>query len=103
MDGMARARIALRPAIIAEFGARALEAVDLEALLQGACHAVATGLGVERAKVLEYRPAQDDLLVRAGVGWKPEVVGRATLGADWRSPAGRAFRSGDAVPIGDLR
>jgi len=70
--------------IIAEFGSKALQTRDLDALLYEACMRTAEGLGVERAKVLQHRPDADDLLVRAGVGWAEGVVGmslRLTLAA----------------------
>src|SRR5262245_52739160 len=37
------------------------------------------------------------MLVRAGVGWSPGVVGHATLGAGQQSPAGFALRSNKPV------
>src|SRR5919199_1929336 len=89
--------------IMAAFGYQALQGHDLDALLAEACRRVAEGLEVERAKVLEYRAETDDLLIRAGIGWAPDVVGRAHLPADLASPPGRAFRTGEAVFIEDHR
>jgi two-component sensor histidine kinase/putative methionine-R-sulfoxide reductase with GAF domain len=57
---------------------------------------------IERAKVMRYRAEKGDLLVEAGVGWKPGVVGHATLAVDHRSPAGRAYQTGAPVAIRDL-
>src|SRR5437016_2700352 len=57
---------------------------------------------IGRVKVLRHRPEKGDLLVEAGVGWKPGVVGNATLGVDYRSPAGRAFQTGAPVSIPNL-
>jgi GAF domain-containing protein len=57
----------------------------------------ADGLGTEYCKVLEYRPAENRLLVRAGVGWEEGVVGHASVGADLASPAGYALRTGKPV------
>jgi len=88
--------------IIAAFGIKALQGGDLDVLLTEACQHVSNGLGVEHAKILEYRPESDDLLVRAGIGWAEGVVGRATLGTDMASPPGRAFRSGEGVFISDF-
>ena len=88
--------------IMADFGCDALHGAELDALLREACAHTAEGLGVEHAKVLEYRPASDDFLVRAGVGWAEGVVGRAVLPADMSSPPGRAFRTGEAVFIEDF-
>jgi PAS domain S-box-containing protein len=95
---------AQRQALVASFGSRALDAgLDLDALLGEAAVHAAAGLSVERAKVLRYRPASDDLLVCAGVGWAPGVVGHATLSADLTSPPGRALRTDAGVVIADIR
>jgi two-component sensor histidine kinase len=51
---------------------------------------------------LRYRPETADLLVEAGVGWGPGVVGRATLSTDYRSPPGRAIQTAAPVVIDDL-
>jgi two-component sensor histidine kinase len=42
-------------------------------------------------------PAENRLLVRAGVGWDDGVVGSASVGADLASPAGYALRTGKPV------
>jgi two-component sensor histidine kinase len=47
--------------------------------------------------VLEYIPADNRLLVRAGVGWNEGVVGSASVGADLASPAGYALATGKPV------
>lgn len=79
--------------LVAAFGLFALRTPDLDQVLTQACEVAAHGLGAPFAKVLELRPASGDLLVRSGVGWKPGVVGQATLGADLASPAGYALRT----------
>src|SRR5688500_16837866 len=95
---------AQRQALVASFGSRALdEELDLDALLGEAAVHAAAGLSVERAKVLRYRPASDDLLVCAGVGWASGVVGHATLSADLASPPGRALRTQAGVAIAGIR
>lgn len=88
--------------IVTEFGKEALGNSNLDALLQHATECVSRGMSIRRAKVLEYRPQTDDLLVRNGVGWNPGVVGHAALPTDMASPPGRAFRAGEAVYIDDL-
>jgi len=87
---------------IAEFGAKALRADDLDTLLDQASVLVADGLRIERAKVLELLPGGDRLLVRAGVGWGEGVVGTATIGADAKSPAGFALQTGEPVVSDDF-
>jgi len=57
---------------------------------------------IKRTKVLRYRPERADLLVEAGVGWNPGVVGKATLAIDYRSPPGRAIQTAAPVLINDL-
>src|SRR5919107_3009806 len=86
---------ARRQALVTSFSARALGGgLDLDALLAEAAAHAAAALRVERAKVLQHRPGTDDLLVRAGVGWDPGVVGRATLPTGMASPPGRALLTG---------
>jgi PAS domain S-box-containing protein len=95
---------ARRQALVASFGSRALdEGVHLAVLLAEAAEHAAAGLNIERAKVLQYRPEADDLLLCAGIGWAPGVVGNATLSTDMASPPGRALRTGLAVSISDIR
>ncbi len=57
---------------------------------------------IERTKVMRHRPDTGDLIVEAGVGWRPGVVGTATLAIDYRSPAGRALQTGAPVVIENL-
>ena len=104
IEPAAESGAARQQAFVTSFGARALtEGFDLDALLAEAAAHAAAGLGVERAKVLQHRPAAGDLLVRAGVGWMSGVVGRAALPAGTASPPGRAFRTGRAVALEDVR
>lgn len=83
--------------LLSDFGLFALGCTDLDALMQHACELAARGLDTEFAKVLRYRPEPDDLLVCHGVGWRPGVVGHATIGADLGSPAGYALKTGQPV------
>jgi two-component sensor histidine kinase len=88
-------------ASIASFGLEALKSPNLDELLTKAAELAAFGLSVKRAKVLELvDPAT--LLIRAGVGWDPNVVGVARLPADVGSPAGYALQTGQPVVSNDL-
>src|SRR5258708_40361847 len=78
--------------LLADLGIFALKCRDLDTLFHEVCRLCALGLDTELSKVLEYLPAQKRLLVRAGIGWHPGVVGHATIGADMESPAGLAPR-----------
>src|SRR6185312_10131951 len=88
--------------LLAELGTEALRSRELDPLLNEASRIVAEGMGTQFAKVLEYRRAENNLLVRAGVGWRAGVVGEATLGADAASPAGYALKTGEPVIANDL-
>ncbi len=84
-------------AILSEFGVEALRGTDVDHLLQRAAELCAEGMGAEFCKALEYRRGADTLLVRAGVGWGPDVIGKARIGADLASPAGFALKTGRPV------
>jgi two-component sensor histidine kinase len=88
--------------LVAAFGCFALETDELQAILDEASRVAAEGLEVRFAKVLQCLPDEEQFLVRAGVGWKPGVVGRARVGGDLQSPAGYAFRTGEPVLANDL-
>jgi two-component sensor histidine kinase len=63
--------------LLAELGCLALTRIPLTELLTHASRLTAEGMGCELAKVLEYIPLENRLLVRAGVGWHEGVVGFA--------------------------
>ena len=83
--------------ILSDFGVEALRASELPSLLQRATELCAAGMGAQFCKALEYQPSEDRLLVCAGVGWEPDAVGNATIGADLASPAGYALKTGQPV------
>lgn len=60
---------------LAQLGERALVEPDLERLLDDAVSAVALTLAVDFVTVLELMPGDGDLLLRAGFGWKQNLVG----------------------------
>ena len=83
--------------ILAELGVSALQGASFDQLLADTARLTAEGLRVEFCKVLEFLAAKNILLVRAGVGWNPGVIGVASVGADLASPAGFALRTGKPV------
>jgi two-component sensor histidine kinase len=83
--------------LLAELGVLALQRTGFISILNHTVRVTAEGLGAEYCKVLEYMPAENRLLVRAGVGWEEGVVGSASVGADLASPAGYALRTGKPV------
>src|SRR6476620_6257338 len=83
--------------LLAELGVLALQGTSFAGMLNHTARMTAEGLQAEYCKVLEYIPAENRLLVRAGVGWDEGVVGSASVGADLASPAGYALRTGKPV------
>jgi two-component sensor histidine kinase len=83
--------------ILAELGVGALQGPGFDQLLDDTARLTAEGLRTEFCKVLEYVPTENRLLVRAGVGWGPGVVGVVSIGADLASPAGFALKTGRPV------
>ena len=89
-------------ASIAELGNEALAGADEDALIESATRRVLHALPVEFCAVLELLPGGAALLLRAGVGWRPGLVGRATVGAGRESHAGYAIETDRPVVIADL-
>jgi two-component sensor histidine kinase len=84
--------------ILAEFGVLALQrATAFNELLGRTVRLAAEGLEAELCKILEFIPAENRFLLREGVGWKPGLIGVATVGADLDSPSGFALRTGKPV------
>lgn len=84
-------------AVLSNFGMEALKSGSVADLLDSAAQAAALGMRASLSKILEYRKAQNDLLIRSGVGWRGGVVGKVSFGADLGSPAGYAFHTGSPV------
>ena len=83
--------------ILAELGVLALQGKPFLDLLDQTARLTAEGMEAQFCKVLEYLPAENRFLVRAGVGWQEGIVGVATIGADLKSPSGFALRTGKPV------
>src|ERR1700712_2127305 len=80
--------------VLAKFGELALKSCDLDEILTEACRLVGEGLGTDLAKVMELQDEGASLHVRAGVGWKPGVVGEVTLMVGDDTSEGYALKSG---------
>lgn len=94
-------RLALLQGIVADLGQRALELLDSPGkLLDETAALVARTLGVEFCNVAELLPGGDELFLRAGVGWKEELVGRATFSSK-DSQAGYTVRCDHPVIVED--
>ncbi len=87
---------------LAKFGELALRSDDLDEILTEACHLVGHALGTELAKVMELKEDGETLLVRAGVGWKPGVVGEVALKAADDTSEGVALHTGEPMISPDI-
>jgi two-component sensor histidine kinase len=103
-EDAAKVRKLLRQqAAIACFGSFALRESDLLKVLTEAARVCAEGLDVPFSKVCRYRTMENDLLIEAGYGWQPGVIGHVVSRADVSSPQGRAFATGEPSICNDLR
>ncbi|HEX6143973.1 MAG TPA: GAF domain-containing protein [Geminicoccaceae bacterium] len=87
---------------VATLGQEALGSHDLEKLLSRAAMLVGATLDVEFCKILELEPGLGSLLLRAGIGWRDGLVGRARVDAGLGSQAGFVLAVGQPVIVPDL-
>jgi len=78
-----------------------LSEANIDALMLDACIRARAGLSATHAKLLEYLPERDSLLLRAGVGWKEGYVGQYQVPPDVDTPIGHAFVLSEPVAISD--
>ena len=91
-----------RQRIMGAFARIASEPLSRERLMQHATALMSRAFQVRRIKIMRYRTDPGDLLVEAGVGWKPGVVGQVSLAIDRASPPGRTLQTASPVVIEDL-
>jgi two-component sensor histidine kinase len=85
----------------AQFTTRSLGESNIDSLMMDACLRARIGLNVTHAKLMEYLPDRDRLLLRAGVGWKEGYVGQYQVPPDIDTPIGHAFALSEPVAISD--
>lgn len=73
-----------------------------ESLLQNTAAQVSRVTHIAHVKILCYRPDRGDLLIVAGVGWRPGVVGHVSFSTDRYSPAGRSMQTAMPVAVEDI-
>jgi two-component sensor histidine kinase len=87
---------------LARLGERALTESDLQKFFNEVVATVGEILDVEMVKILELLPGDAELLLRAGIGWRPGVVGTAHVSTGRDSQAGYTLASGRPVITEDL-
>jgi PAS domain S-box-containing protein len=88
---------------ISELSRMVLTERDLNRIYDFTVHGLAAILNVEYSKILELLPSSDRLLLRAGVGWREGLVGKATTPCGRKSQAGYTLLSKMPVVVTDLR
>ena len=101
-QGFRRDALLAQQAALAEFGEFALRAEELEPILNEACRLVGQALGCDLAKVMERLGEDHTLLVRAGIGWEPGLIGRHKVTPEEDSSTAFALDSGEPVISPDL-
>jgi phosphoserine phosphatase RsbU/P len=89
--------------VVAELGQQALRSEPSNKVQEEAVVRAAQILGVDYARVLELLPDGETLLLRAGFGWKPGVVGHAIVDTGTKTQAGFTLISKEPVILEDLR
>jgi len=84
--------------VLARFGKFALRSDDLDEILTEAYRLVRDVLCTDLAKVMELQQDGEALLVRAGVGWNPGVVGEVVV----KASEGHALKAGEAMVSPDV-
>lgn len=87
--------------VLARFGEFALKAEDIDVILTEACRLVGEALGTDLAKVMEHEHGHDRMLVRAGIGWRPGVVGHVRVDLSDDTADFLAVTTGEAVITAD--
>jgi PAS domain S-box-containing protein len=87
---------------LARLGESALTGRNLQQFFQEVVTTVGEILDVKLVKILELLPGDAELLLRAGIGWKPGLVGTANLSTGRDSQDGYTLASGRAVITEDI-
>lgn len=98
-------RLSLREhqqSVIARIGLHALRESNLQVFMDQVVREVQQTLNTDYCKLLEVQPGGKQLLLRAGVGWKPGLVGNTYVGAGPDSQSGYTLESSQPVIVDDL-
>ncbi|MGF9758905.1 HWE histidine kinase domain-containing protein [Microvirga sp. 0TCS3.31] len=83
--------------VLAEFGDFALKTEAIDDILSRACELVGRALETHLAKLMELLPDGRTFKARAGVGWRPGVIGEVTVTAAENSPEGLTLKEGAVI------
>jgi diguanylate cyclase (GGDEF)-like protein len=92
---------AAQQATVSEIGQRALSEVALTPLLNEAVVMVSETLAIDLVTVLELQLDDTTMLMRAGAGWEPGVIGNTSVPFNEASQAAMAIRAEAPVVVDD--
>lgn len=92
----------LQQEAVAWFGEYALRSRDLDDLFEQCVQLAAQVLDLEFVKLLELTPDGRFLLLRAGVGWTPGLVGKTIIGLATDSQSGFTLMTDEPIIVDDL-
>jgi len=87
---------------IEEFGSFAFGEPDFQVVADRAAAIASEVLDVPLTKILQFTKDGEGLHLIAGVGWRENLVGKATIGVDRESHAGLTLLEGKPVVVEDL-
>ena len=87
--------------VLHKIGRIALEKESLQTFMDKSLTLIASILELEYCKIMELMP-DGKFLLRAGIGWKPEFVGKHVVGGEKGSQAGYTLLSGMPVIVEDF-
>jgi PAS domain S-box-containing protein len=96
------AKLMQQQQVLADFGEFALRSQDLDQILAEATRLVGDALETGRSKILEIQHQEKSLLVRAGVGWEPGIVGHLRLSLEEHSSETFAIEAAAPVVSQDI-
>lgn len=83
--------------VLAEFGDFALKTEAIDDILNRACELVGRALETDLSKLMELLPDGRTFKVRAGLGWRPGIVGEVIVTAAANSPEGLTLKEGAVI------
>lgn len=97
-----REELLSRQKALGDFGEFVLDNDDLQKILDEACRIVAEALKADFAKIVEIDRKFRNGLIRAGVGWKPGIVGHERIEIGERSSEAYAIETTEPVVTQDI-
>jgi hypothetical protein len=96
-DEISRDQLLEQQQVLAAFGDFALKTEAIDDILNRACELLSRALGTDLAKLMQLLPDGQTFRARAGVGWRPGVIGEVIVTAAEDSPEGLTLKDGAVI------